>query len=231
MNNLKLKFVLFLSTIGILLSDSGTIRGNIKDSNGNPIPDVRIYIESIYLETLTDNDGNYILLDVPEGAHDVTTYKNGYNKVTFIDILISADKTKWMNFTLQIDEEADLYRGENALYNNSHKGFSPSGVYLWISKDYEFEQVLIFNENSEVQVFEKNHSVDNKSDSPDLLESYKLYWKIQDNKLCFPLKVYPSENVKERYCQDYYIDEDYLIFFEPGRGDEVEEIRFIKLTD
>ena len=113
----------------------------------------------------------------------------------------------------------------------SKSAVAPSGVYIMLSEDYEFEQILIFKDNFEVQVFEKNHYRGNKDNSNDLLESYKMYWKVQDDRLCFPLKTYPSENLDERYCQDYHIDESYLIFFEPGRGDEIEEIKFIKISN
>jgi len=108
---------------------------------------------------------------------------------------------------------------------------NPSGVYMMLSEDYEFEQILVFEDNFEVQVFEKNHYRGNKDNSNDLLESYKMYWKVQDDRLCFPLKTYPHENLDERYCQDYHIDESHLIFFEPGRGDEIEEIKFIKISN
>ena len=113
----------------------------------------------------------------------------------------------------------------------SKSAVAPSGVYIMLSEDYEFEQILIFKDNFEVQVFEKNHYRGNEENSNDLLESYKMYWKVQDDRLCFPLKTYPSENLDERYCQDYHIDESHLIFFEPGRGDEIEEIKFIKISN
>ena len=115
--------------------------------------------------------------------------------------------------------------------NFSRSAIAPSGVYIMLSEDYEFEQILVFKDNFEVQVFEKNHYRGNKDNSNDLLESYKMYWKVQDDRLCFPLKTYPHENLDERYCQDYHIDESYLIFFEPGRGDEIEEIKFIKISN
>ena len=136
-----------------------------------------------------------------------------------------------LGFTNVLDQHSDFNDEKTVSHHISHKEVRPVGVYLLITEDYEFEQVLVFNEDFEVQVFEKNYSINNEGDSPDLLESYKLYWRIQDSKFCFPLKTYPSGNVEDRYCQDYHIDENHLIFFEPGRGDEVEEIRFIKLSD
>ena len=111
------------------------------------------------------------------------------------------------------------------------KDMVPSGIYLMISENYEFEQILIFKDNHELVIFEKNHYRSEDPNSSDLLEKYSVFWKVQGEQLCLPLKAYPSNVIQERYCHDYGISDTEIIFFEPGRGDEVEEIKFIKISD
>ena len=111
------------------------------------------------------------------------------------------------------------------------KTIKPSGTYLFISQDYEFEQILVFKQNYEVDVFEKNHYYSKEKKTSNLLEKYTVYWIVQNEKLCYPLEMVPSNPVNEKYCQDYYIDNNQLIFFEPGLGDEISEIKFIKISD
>ena len=108
---------------------------------------------------------------------------------------------------------------------------SPLGTYLLISDSYEFEQILIFKENNKVIVFEKNYNKTKNEKSLELLEKYTVFWKVQDEKLCFPLEKIPSNTVDKNYCNDYYIDDNELTFFEPGLGNKVNKIKFIKISE
>ena len=64
-----------------------------------------------------------------------------------------------LGFTNVLDQHSDFNGEKTVSHHISNKEVCPAGVYLLITEDYEFEQVLVFNEDFEVQVFEKNYSI------------------------------------------------------------------------
>lgn len=62
---------------------TGTVTGRVTDSQGGaPIASVQIYIEGLNLGALTQQNGRYLLVNVPAGTHTVTAARIGYRTVT-----------------------------------------------------------------------------------------------------------------------------------------------------
>lgn len=59
---------------------TGSVRvtGRVVDSNGNPVPDARVYIPSAGDVTRTDANGNYALSNVPDGPQTIVVRKRGF---------------------------------------------------------------------------------------------------------------------------------------------------------
>ena len=50
----------------------GTIRGQIKDIDGEPLPGAQVFIQEMSLGAVADINGNYLILNIPVGTYDVT---------------------------------------------------------------------------------------------------------------------------------------------------------------
>ena len=64
-------YVIFLLVISFVFAGTdGTIRGRTtSNTDGQPLPGVQIYIADEGIGTVSDIDGNYLLLNVPVGSH------------------------------------------------------------------------------------------------------------------------------------------------------------------
>lgn len=96
--------VLSLLTAGT----DGTIRGQITDVEGNPLPGAQVFIQEVSLGSVADVTGNYIILNIPVGVYDITVMMMGYQKQVISGIDIIMDKTVWLNFALPVE----AYEGE-----------------------------------------------------------------------------------------------------------------------
>ena len=95
---------LCLSTSLLFSGTDGTIRGQVMDVLGEPLPGVQILIEDLSQGAVTDLDGNYIILNVQVGTYDIKSSMIGYATVITKDVNVTMDQTRWLNLTLQ--EEA-----------------------------------------------------------------------------------------------------------------------------
>ena len=93
-------YIIFLLASFIFAGTDGTIRGRtISNANGQPLPGVQVYIADVGIGSVSDVDGNYLLLNVPVGQHQLTIDMIGYKKV-IVDISVTMDKTTWYNPSL-----------------------------------------------------------------------------------------------------------------------------------
>ncbi len=76
-NSLLVVFVL-LSLTGRVWAQTGTLRGNISDENGVPVPGATISIKNSTRGTISDVGGDYQLLNVPAGRQQVLISFIGY---------------------------------------------------------------------------------------------------------------------------------------------------------
>ena len=79
---------------------SGSIRGNVKDSNGEPLPGVNIVVHGTKIGVITDIDGNYFLSNVPEGTHVIDASFIGYEKKSVTVKGLKNGEQRQLDFTM-----------------------------------------------------------------------------------------------------------------------------------
>jgi outer membrane receptor protein involved in Fe transport len=81
-------------------AQGGSLTGRVTDTGtGSPIGSVQIYIEALDIGSLSQPNGNYLVLNVPPGTHMVTAQRIGYATVTQ-QVSITAGATVIENFAL-----------------------------------------------------------------------------------------------------------------------------------
>ena len=88
---------------------TGSVTGRIQDARtGQPVGLVQVFIADLDLGVLTQQDGRYLLLNVPAGTHTVTAQRIGY-RVSTAEVSVAAGQTVLQDLTLseealQLDE-------------------------------------------------------------------------------------------------------------------------------
>ena len=120
MSNFRLLLILFVVSFlfGMegFAQTKGKISGRVTEKDNNePIPYANVIIEGTTLGAATDNDGNYVILNVPPGLHKVTASIIGFQKVTVQDVRVNVDFTTRLDFKLKpsaVDLPAVVIQGE-----------------------------------------------------------------------------------------------------------------------
>ncbi|MGE0160919.1 MAG: SusC/RagA family TonB-linked outer membrane protein [Gemmatimonadales bacterium] len=87
-----------------LAAQTGTIAGRVLDAGTNsPIPAAQVFIADLDLGVLSQNNGSYLLPNVPAGPRTVTVQRIGYRQVTQ-NVTVAAGQTAVLDF--RISEEA-----------------------------------------------------------------------------------------------------------------------------
>ncbi len=112
MNILKKLILFFIMTFFITSLYAGTagkLAGVVRDkSTGEPLVGVNVIIEGTVMGTATDEDGYFVLLNVPAGTYNVVFSYVGYADLKMENIRIVPDITKQLN----VDLNATLLQGE-----------------------------------------------------------------------------------------------------------------------
>ncbi len=103
---LRLTFIAFL--VGLMVpalafgGTTGKISGVVKDADtGETVPGVSVIVEETNLGAVSDVDGYYFILNVAPGKHSVSATIIGYVKSTTEDVVVNADRTTEVNFSLK----------------------------------------------------------------------------------------------------------------------------------
>src|SRR5690554_6926635 len=100
MNN---KFT-WLKSMFVLMTTSAiaqtTLSGNVS-SNGEPLPFANVYISILSKGAVSDEDGNYTILNIPNGTYSLSASFAGYGKESKTVVL--SGNTKEVNFDLKED--------------------------------------------------------------------------------------------------------------------------------
>ena len=110
--------ILFLAVGFVFAGTDGTIRGQILDVNGEPVIGAQIFIKKVNKGTVTDIDGNYLLLNINVGTYDVTCMMIGYATQVVENVSVVMDQTQWLNFVLKeemVEGEVVYVSGERPL--------------------------------------------------------------------------------------------------------------------
>ncbi len=92
---LIISFIAFVAT-----AQSGHIKGVVVDSDGLKVPFSDIIIKSLNQGTYSDEEGNFVLLNVPTGKQTVTVKYLGYED-TDTDVLVETAKTTAIIVTIK----------------------------------------------------------------------------------------------------------------------------------
>ena len=91
----------FLLPQVVLASVTGKISGTVIDTeSGEPLPGVAVSVVGTKLGALTDENGEYYILNVPVGTYTVRASLIGFAPVEFTNVGVSADLTAYTDFTL-----------------------------------------------------------------------------------------------------------------------------------
>lgn len=98
-----LSFVLLCSS-GLLAQSTGKIMGKVTDATGEPIPSANVIVEGTALGAASDFEGNYVILNVPPGLHNITSSFIGYQKTTITGVRVNVGFTTTLNIQLTSGE-------------------------------------------------------------------------------------------------------------------------------
>ena len=85
---------------------AGTVTGRVIDEqSGLPVAAVQVFISSLDLGGLTQQNGRYLLQNVPAGTHVLTVARIGY-QTTQVLIAVAGDQTVEQNFTISVGDLA-----------------------------------------------------------------------------------------------------------------------------
>ena len=93
-----------ITLLPVNTSDTFTLTGQVKDTGGNPISDVKISVKDTSLNAISDNNGIYIIMGIPRTSFVVEAYKDMYEGTSFnVNAGLYNSKTTILtnNFTLK----------------------------------------------------------------------------------------------------------------------------------
>ena len=99
--------ILVIASPGLLAAQ--TVTGTVRDqATGNPVNAAQVFIEGLDLGSLSQSDGQYLILNVPAGTHTVTVQSIGYRSES-AEVTVPAGESVIQNFflasqALQLDE-------------------------------------------------------------------------------------------------------------------------------
>ena len=88
--------VVFVLLPGLVLGQSGKIRGIITDAEtGDVLMGANVLIQGTQLGAATDENGEFLILNVPVGRYDIVATYMGYQKVTIENVIITNGLTTY----------------------------------------------------------------------------------------------------------------------------------------
>ena len=84
---------------------SGIISGNVFENETTPLGEAHVQIlraDTVFSSALTNVDGSYALIGVPEGTYQMICEKEGYTDVTVDEVAVKAREKTVQDFTLTL---------------------------------------------------------------------------------------------------------------------------------
>ena len=101
---LLLGFLLAMGLVSsnLLAGTTGKISGRVVDAKTKePLPGVNVQIENTTMGAATNDQGYYVILNVPPGTYSVKATMIGYNTLRQTQVRVNVDCTTFLNFELQ----------------------------------------------------------------------------------------------------------------------------------
>ncbi len=94
--------IIFLLATNLMAGTTGKIAGRVVNKDtGEPIPGVNVIIIEKQIGAACDDQGRFIIINVPPGTYSVKAQMMGYQSVTKTDVKVSLDLTTTLNFELK----------------------------------------------------------------------------------------------------------------------------------
>ena len=105
-------FSLFVMSSGYSQSPTGTISGQILDPDGRVVPDAEIIVANdatgVQFTVKTNNDGLYVVSNLPPGPYRLQVSKPGFKALIKPDIILNVQDALAINFTLPIGSTSEI---------------------------------------------------------------------------------------------------------------------------
>ena len=103
--NLKITLVTLFVAFNccFLYAQEGVVRGTITDENGIYVPGASVMIQQLKKGTVTDFDGEFTLLEIPQGTYELAVKYLGYETITK-EVEVEAGKTTTVKLVLNAAE-------------------------------------------------------------------------------------------------------------------------------
>ncbi len=106
-NLLGVAVIALLTCGSVYAGVTGKIAGQIiEKSSGEPLPGANVYIDGAPYGASTDEDGTYIILNVPPGSYTLKVEMLGYARLTINDVVVVVDQTARLDFELESEAVA-----------------------------------------------------------------------------------------------------------------------------
>lgn len=107
---MRLSFILLLISFTVLSSyaQEGEVRGRVFNPvNNDGVPFANVVVLGTDIGTVSDEDGNYILANIPPGLYNIRASFVGFRSKTFFEIQVTRARPVRLDFDLR-EEAADL---------------------------------------------------------------------------------------------------------------------------
>jgi outer membrane receptor protein involved in Fe transport len=95
---LVLFFLSVMPTIPASAQETGSISGTVVDDQGRPVVTAEVYVLDTELVAVTDEDGRFLLSDVPAGTYSLEVQGDGYSGVSFENLTVAAGRQVEVDF-------------------------------------------------------------------------------------------------------------------------------------
>ncbi|MGH9771112.1 MAG: carboxypeptidase-like regulatory domain-containing protein [Candidatus Acidiferrales bacterium] len=83
---------------------TASVNGVVQDPSGAVVPEVSVVLHNVATgvdhATVTNSDGNYVLLNIPPGRYSLKASKSGFAASTRLNITLTVDQSATFNFQL-----------------------------------------------------------------------------------------------------------------------------------
>ena len=100
------KFMVCILIISIIIpvqgATTGKIRGTITDGEtGEQLVGVNVVVSDLGIGTATDQNGNFVIVNVPPGSYEVSISYIGYTPLTIKEVKVNAGRSTYLNYEMQ----------------------------------------------------------------------------------------------------------------------------------